>query len=210
MSQVPPIRILLAEDHAVVREGLSAILNRELDMTVVAEAQNGQQAVAQYQQHQPQITLMDLRMPVLGGVEAIAQIRAHDSTARIIVLTTYDGDEDLYRGLQAGAKGYLLKDTTSEELLNAIRAVHQGRRYIPPELALKLTERIDDFTLTERELQVLQLLVAGNSNQAISTALSITQGTVKFHVNNILHKLKVNDRTQAVVTALKRGLARLE
>ena len=209
MSKTPFIRILLAEDHAVVREGLVAILNREPDMSVIAEAKNGQQAINLHQQHQPDLTLMDLRMPVLGGVEAIVQILAKSPTAQIIVLTTYDGDEDIYRGLKAGATGYLLKDATAEELLGAIRVVHQGRKYIPPELALKLVERMNDSVLTDREVQVLQLLAMGNSSQAISAALTITEGTVKFHINNILYKLNVSDRTQAVVTALKRGLVHL-
>jgi DNA-binding NarL/FixJ family response regulator len=209
MSKTPFIRILLAEDHAVVREGLVAILNREPDMSVIAEAENGQQAINLHQQHQPDLTLMDLRMPVLGGVEAIVQILAKSPTAQIIVLTTYDGDEDIYRGLKAGATGYLLKDATAEELLGAIRVVHQGRKYIPPELALKLVERMNDSVLTDREVQVLQLLAMGNSSQAISAALTITEGTVKFHINNILYKLQVSDRTQAVVTALKRGLVHL-
>ncbi|NET31851.1 MAG: response regulator transcription factor [Cyanothece sp. SIO1E1] len=210
MSQSTTIPILLAEDHAVVRDGLAAILNRESDMTVVAEAEDGQQAVELYRLHQPAITLMDLRMPRLEGVGAIAQIRSEFPAARIIVLTTYDTDEDIYRGLQAGAKGYLLKDATSEVLLDAIRLVHQGKKYIPPEVALKLAERIEDTPLTERETDVIQLLVKGKSNHEISTILTISEGTVKFHINNILSKLGVHDRTQAVIAALKRGLARLE
>ena len=153
---------------------------------------------------------MDLRMPELAGVEAITQIRAEFADARIIILTTYDTDEDIYRGLQAGAKGYLLKDATSKELVNAIRMVYQGQKYIPPEVALKLVERIEFSDLTARELEVLYLLVNGKKNQEISAALSITEATVKFHINNILNKLGVKDRTQAVITALKRGLARID
>ncbi len=210
INQILPIRILLAEDHAVVREGLAAILNRKEDMTVVGEAENGRQAVEIYRWQQPDIVLMDLRMPELAGVEAITQIRAEFADARIIILTTYDTDEDIYRGLQAGAKGYLLKDATSKELVNAIRMVYQGQKYIPPEVALKLVERIEFSDLTARELEVLQLLVNGKKNQEISAALSITEATVKFHINNILNKLGVKDRTQAVITALKRGLARID
>lgn len=209
MTSTAPIRILIAEDHAVVRDGLVAILNREADMTVVAEAKNGQQAIDLHRLHQPDITLMDLRMPQLEGVEAIAQIRAETATAQIIVLTTYDTDEDIYRGLQAGARGYLLKDTTSEELIQAIRVVHQGQRYVPTELALKITDRLQTTSLTQREQQVLQLLVNGKSKQEISAALEISEGTIKFHINNILGKLQVRDRTQAVIVALKRGLVRL-
>ncbi|MBD1867091.1 response regulator transcription factor [Leptolyngbya sp. FACHB-541] len=204
-----PIRILVAEDHAVVRDGLVAILNREADMTVVAEAEDGQQAVELYDLHQPDLTLMDLRMPNLDGVEAIAQIRATASQAKIIVLTTYDTDEDIYRGLQAGARGYLLKDTTSEELLQSIHTVHQGQRYVPSNIALKLSDRLGATALTQREQQVIQLLVNGKGNADIMSALNISEGTVKFHINNILNKLNVSDRTQAVIVALKRGLARL-
>ncbi|MBD2057519.1 response regulator transcription factor [Oculatella sp. FACHB-28] len=204
-----PIRILVAEDHAVVRDGLVAILNREADMTVVAEAEDGQQAVELYNLHQPDLTLMDLRMPNLDGVEAIAQIRATAPQAKIIVLTTYDTDEDIYRGLQAGARGYLLKDTTSEELLQSIHTVHQGQRYVPSNIALKLSDRLGATALTQREQQVIQLLVNGKGNADIMSALNISEGTVKFHINNILNKLNVSDRTQAVIVALKRGLARL-
>lgn len=205
-----PIRILVAEDHAVVRDGLVAILDRQVDMTVVAEAENGQQAVDLHRLHQPDLTLMDLRMPKMDGVEAIAQIRAASPNARIIVLTTYDTDEDIYRGLQAGARGYLLKDTTSEDLLQAIHIVHRGQRYVPSNIALKLSDRLDATALTQREQQVIQLLVNGKGNSEIMTALGISEGTVKFHINNILSKLNVSDRTQAVIVALKRGLARLD
>lgn len=206
----PPIRILVVEDHPVVRHGIIAILSQAEDMEVIAEAENGLEAINQYETHQPDITLMDLRMPHLEGVEAIAHIRAKTSTAQIIILTTYDTDEDIYRGLQAGARGYILKDTTATELIQAIRTVHGGKRYIPSEVALKLADRIDDSDLTERELEVLQLLSKGNSNQEIAAALTISEGTVKFHINNILSKLGVKDRTQAVIMALKKGLTRLD
>lgn len=207
---MPPIQILIAEDHAVVRQGLAAIIRDEADMVVVAQAMDGQQAIELYDQHQPDVVLMDLKMPRLEGVEAIGQIRTTAPHAKIIILTTYDGDEDIYRGLQAGARGYLLKDATAEELLNAIRLVHQGQKYIPSQVAVKLAERINSTELTDRELEVLRLLVIGKSNQEIGTALSISERTVKFHVNNIFNKLGVSDRTQAVIHALKRGLARLE
>lgn len=206
----PPIRILVVEDHPVVRHGIIAILSQAEDMDVIAEAENGLEAIDQYQTHQPDITLMDLRMPHLEGVEAIARIRTQTPKAQIIILTTYDTDEDIYRGLQAGARGYILKDTTATELIQAIRTVNGGKRYIPSEVALKLADRIDDSDLTERELEVLQLLSKGNSNQEIAAALTISEGTVKFHINNILSKLGVKDRTQAVIMALKKGLARLD
>lgn len=210
MLETTLIRILLAEDHTVVRQGLAAIISDEPDMDVVAQAEDGQKAVTLYHQQQPDIVLMDLQMPNLGGVGAITQIRADFPSARIIILTTYDGDEDIYQGLHAGAMGYLLKDATAEELINAIRQVNQGKRYIPANIAQKLAERVNNLDLTKRELEVLQLLVLGRSNQDIATAMSITERTAKFHITNILTKLQVSDRTQAVVLALKRGLAHLE
>jgi two-component system, NarL family, response regulator len=210
MNATNTIRILLAEDHAVVRDGLAAIINSEADLTVIAEAEDGQQAVELYPLHQPDVMLLDLRMPRLEGVEAIIRIRANFPNARIIVLTTFDGDEDIYRGLHAGAQGYLLKGCSTEELLDAIRTVHEGKKYVPQNVALKLSDRVNRLSLTDRELMVLQLLVKGRSNQALAQELEISEGTVKFHVNNILHKLGVNDRTQAVIIALKRGLARLD
>lgn len=210
MDRPPVIRLLLAEDHEIVRDGVCAIVNLQPDLTVVAQAENGKQAVELYREHQPDVVLMDLRMPVIEGVEAIAQIIAEFSQAKIIILTTYHTDEDIYRGLQAGAKGYILKDATSKELINAIRTVHSGKKYIPQSVALKLAQRITASELTNREMEVLRLLTSGKSNQQIASVLNITEGTVKFHVNNILSKLEVSDRTQAVIKALKRGLVRLE
>src|SRR5579883_462013 len=209
MELASPIRILIAEDHAVVRDGLVAILNRQSDMMVVAEAENGQQAVELHRLHQPDITLMDLRMPKLEGVDAIAQIRVETPHACIIVLTTYDTDEDIYRGLQAGARGYLLKETEPDELLNAIRAIHRGQQYIPPDVGAKLVQRLSNPVLSERELAVLRAMAQGMSNAEIAAALSIGEGTVKSHVNRILSKLDVNDRTQAVIVAVKRGIVNL-
>ncbi len=210
MSAGDPIRVLVVEDHTVVRQGIISILSQEDDIAVIAEAENGLEAVERHAEHQPDLTLMDLRMPHLEGVDAIAKIRAQTPTANIIILTTYDTDEDIYRGLQAGARGYVLKDTTASELIKAIRAVHSGQRYIPPEVALKLADRLDGTQLTDRELEVLRCLSKGHSNQEIAALLAISEGTVKFHVNNILSKLGVSDRTQAVIMALKRGLARLD
>lgn len=204
------IRILIADDHPVVREGLAALIERRADMTVAAEAGNGREAVDRFREHRPDVTLMDLRMPQLDGVEAIGVIRQEFPAARVIVLTTYDGDEDIYRGLRAGAMAYLLKDAPREELLEAIRAVDAGQKRIPPEVAVKLTERMSSPTLTARELEVLRLLAQGKSNGEIGAVLFITEGTVKAHVNNILNKLGANDRTQAVTMALRRGIVRLE
>ena len=186
------------------------MITRRADMTVVAEAADGIQAVALARQHEPDVILMDLRMPHLNGVAAIAEIRAARPAARIIVLTTYDGDEDIYRALQAGAKAYLLKDTPREELLETIRAVHTGHKRLPEPVAAKLAERMSLETLTPRELDILRLIVAGRSNKEIGAALTIAEGTVKIHVSNLLGKLGVADRTQAVTEALKRGIVHLD
>ena len=204
-----PIRIMVIDDQAVVRQGFVALINTVPDMVVVAEGTDGQQAVELYRLHRPDVTLMDLRMPQLGGVEAIMAIRKEFSAARLIVLTTYDGDEDIYRSLQAGAPGYLLKDVFYEELEDAIRKVHAGTRWIPAQVADRLAERMASSDLTGREIEVLQLIVAGNSNKAIANRLTISEATVKSHINSILNKLGVSDRTQAATTALQRGLVHL-
>jgi two-component system NarL family response regulator len=204
-----PIRVLIADDHAIFRQGLATIINRDPDMQVIAQAENGEQAIALFGEHQPDVTLMDLRMPEVEGVAAIGAICAMAKFARIIVLTTYDSDEDIYRGLQAGAKGYLLKETEPDELLNAIRTVHRGQKYIPPDVGAKLVQRLSNPELSERELAVLRSLAQGMSNADIAAALSIGEGTVKSHVNRILNKLDVSDRTQAVIVAVKRGIVSL-
>ncbi|MBW4518842.1 MAG: response regulator transcription factor [Scytolyngbya sp. HA4215-MV1] len=209
MSQSTKIRVLIVDDHALVAEGLANIINYDPEMTVVAQAEDGQQAIERYREHQPDITLMDLRMPGMGGVETITAICAEFKSARIIVLTTYDGDEDIYRGLQAGAQGYLLKDAKPSELLNAIRLVHSGQQYVSLAVASKLVGRMNNPVLSERELEVLRLIARGLSNQDIGTALSIGESTVKSHVTHILNKLGVSDRTQAVIVGVKRGLVSL-
>lgn len=203
------IRLLVVDDHNIVRSGLTALIGTEPDMTVVAEATNGQQAIDLFRQHQPDVTLMDLRLPLIGGVEAITSIRKEFPTARIIVLTTYDGDEDIYRALQAGACGYLLKGMLADELLEAIRAVHSGLRRIPAAVAQRLADRMGGPELTPREVEVLNLIVKGNSNKEIGAALFISEATVKTHVNNILGKLGASDRTQAATMALQRGIIHL-
>ena len=209
MSQFTKIRVLIVDDHSLVTEGLANIINYDPEMTVVAQAEDGQEAIDRYREHQPDITLMDLRMPRMGGVKAITAICAEFKSARIIVLTTYDGDEDIYRGLQAGAQGYLLKDAKPNELLNAIRIVHNGQQYVSLTVARKLVERMNNPVLSERELEVLRLMAQGLSNQDIGTALNIGESTVKSHVTRILSKLEVSDRTQAVIVAVKRGLVNL-
>lgn len=210
MSGASPIRLLLADDHPVVRQGLAALINRQPGMLVVAEAATGHEAVALFDAHRPDITLMDLRMPELDGVAAISAIRAVTPTARVIILTTYDSDEEIYRGLLAGAMAYLLKDATPEVLVEAIQAVHAGQKRIPQEIAAKLAERMIGPELTPRELEVLRLLVAGHSNKGIGAALAIGAGTVRTHVANILAKLQAKDRTQAATIAIRRGIVRLD
>ncbi len=209
MSQSTKIRVLIVDDHSLVTEGLANIINYDPEMTVVAQAEDGQQAIDRYREHQPDVTLMDLRMPKMGGVEAITAICAEFKSARIIVLTTYDGDEDIYRGLRAGAQGYLLKDAKPNELLNVIRIIHSGQQYVSPTVARKLVERMNNPVLSERELEVLRLMAQGLSNQDIGTALNIGESTVKSHVTRILNKLGVSDRTQAVIVGIKRGLVSL-
>ena len=203
------IRILVAEDHTVVRDGLVAIIGQEQDMTVVADTGDGQQAVELWKKHRPDVTLMDLQMPVMDGVNAIYQIRASDPEARIIVLTTYDGDEDIYRGMRAGAKSYLLKDVKREELFQCIRDVHSGRTVVPLTIAAKLADRLPGEELTPRELEVLRLLAEGKPNKLIGADLEITEVTVKSHVQNLFRKLNVLSRTEAISVANRRGLLRI-
>ena len=208
-DQSSTIRVLIVDDHSIFRQGLATIINRDPGMTVIAQAEDGQQAIACFGKHQPDVTLMDLRMPQMGGVEAITAICAQFKSARIIVLTTYDSDEDIYRGLQAGAKGYLLTDAKPNELLNAIRIINHGQQYIPPEVGAKLVQRMSNPELSHREVEVLRLMGQGMSNSDIATALTIGESTVKSHVNRILSKLGVSDRTQAVIIAVKRGIVSL-
>jgi two-component system NarL family response regulator len=204
------IRILIAEDHQVVRQGLVALLNMVDGLRIVAEAANGQQAVELFRQHRPDVTLMDLRMPGMGGVETIAAIRREFPDARIIVLTTFDGDEDIFRAIQAGARGYLLKGMSVDELIDAIQTVHHGRSKIPPAVAERLAERLSGNALTERETEVLKNIVGGKSNKEIAAALFISEATVKTHINNLLSKLGATDRTQAARIALQRGIVHLD
>ena len=203
------IRVLIADDHAVVREGLVAILNRQDDLIVVGEATNGREALEQWRKHRPDITLMDLRMPEMSGVAAIDAIRAEDDQALIIILTTYDSDEDVYRAMRAGAKAYVLKDAHREELLECIRCVCRGQMFVSPEVATKLASRISEEELTNRELEILTLLAEGKSNKLIARELNISEGTVKTHVKSILEKLDATSRTEAVAVAARRGLITL-
>jgi DNA-binding NarL/FixJ family response regulator len=205
-----PITILTADDHPLIRDGLAAVLRAESGLQVVAEAANGEEAIEAYARLHPDIVLMDLRMPVMDGLTATRAILADDPNARIIVLTTYDGDEDIHRALAAGARGYLLKDMMRTDLLGVIRAVHRGQRGIPGPIAARLAEHTPRIGLTARELEVLRLVAEGLSNAQVADRIGRTEGTVKVHLKNILQKLDVRDRTEAVTTALRRGFIRLD
>ena len=200
------IRILTVDDHPVLREGIAAILASESDMVLVAEAGNGHEAIEQFRTHRPDVTLMDLQMPLMGGGEAIVAIRKEFPDARIIVLTTYSGDVQADRAFKAGAYGYLLKSMLRKELIETIRTVHGGRKRIPPEIAVEMAEHHADDALTEREIDVLRQVASGNANKIIADKLEISEETVKSHMRKILSKLGANDRTHAVAIALKRGI----
>ena len=203
------IRILTVDDHAILRQGIAALVNGESDMKLVAEASDGQEAIDKFRLHRPDVTLMDLQMPALNGIEAIIGIRSEFPNARIIVLTTYTGDVQMLRALKAGARGYILKAHVRRELLDAIRGVHAGQKRIPPEVAAELAEHATDEDLTPREIDVLRLIASGNANKEIAGQLSIAEETIKRHVTNILAKLGANDRTHAVTIGLKRGIIEL-
>ena len=206
VSDRKPIRLLVADDHALLRQGIASLVGLESDMKMVAEASTGREAVEQFKAHRPDITLMDLQMPEMSGIEAMIAIRSEFPNARIIVLTTYAGDVQVMRALKAGARGYILKGRVHKELLETIRAVHAGQKRLPPEVAAVLAEHAGEDELSVRELDVLRLIAAGNANKEIAAQLSITEETVKSHVTSILSKLAANDRTHAVTIALKRGM----
>ena len=209
MSDQTTIRVILVDDHPVVRFGLAAIIGLQQDMVVVAEAGSGEEACAVCAKRVADVVLMDLRLPGLSGVEAIRSIRKERPKLRFIVLTTYEGDEDIHRALEAGAQAYILKGMSHAELVNAIRTVHSGLKYIPPSVSKSLAERPPHSELSAREMEVLELIVKGRSNREIGEALGISEATVKWHVNIILSRLNVSDRTQATVAALQRGIVHL-
>lgn len=204
------IRILTVDDHPLLRKGIAALVNAEPDLKLVAEASNGKEAIDAFRSHRPDVTLMDLQMPSVDGLQAIMGIRTEFPDARIIVLTTYGGDMQVLRALKAGARGYILKGHVHKELLDTIRAVHAGQKRIPPEIAAELADHATDDLLTAREIDVLGLIATGNSNKQIADHLSIGESTVKSHVTNILSKLGANDRAHAVTIGLKRGIIELD
>ncbi len=200
-----PIKVLAVDDHQLLREGIASVLEGEPDMVLVAEASNGAEAIEKHRAYRPDVTLMDLQMPGVNGIDAITAIRRQSPDSRFIILTTYQGDVQALRALKAGASGYLLKSMLRKDLLDTIRAVHAGRRYIPPEVAADLADHVADDALTEREVEVLRKVAMGNSNKIIANGLNVSEATIKGHMKNILSKLGANDRTHAVMIAMKRG-----
>jgi len=209
MSGPAPIRILAVDDHPLMREGIAALVRNQPDMLLVAEAADGREAVQRFREHRPDVTLMDLRLPDMSGIDALAAIRSEHPEARVLMLTTFEGDAEIRRALQSGARGYLLKNMPPGELLAGIREVHAGRKRIPPEVAAHLVEHLGDEGLTPRELEVLRQVAGGNRNRDIAGRLFITEETVKVHVKHVLEKLGAKDRTDAVAIALRRGIIQL-
>jgi DNA-binding NarL/FixJ family response regulator len=203
------IRVLTVDDHALLREGIAAVINHQTDMELVSQAASGNDAIKQYRQHRPDITLMDLRMPDLSGIDAMIAIRAEFPEARIIMLTTFEGDVEIQRALEAGARGYLLKNMPPGDLVSVIRQVHAGKKRVPPEVAAELAEHMSDDNLTAREVEVLQQVGGGNRNRDIAELLNISEETVKVHVKHIMDKLGAKDRTQAIAIAVRRGIIQL-
>jgi len=209
MSASASIRVLTVDDHPLLREGVSAMIKSQPDMELVAEANNGRDGLERFRQHRPDITLMDLRLPDMNGIDALKAIRAEFPDARIIILTTFEGDVEIQRALEAGARGYLLKSMTPKELLDGIRQVHAGKKRIPPEIVAHLAEHLSDETLTQREVEVLQQVAGGNRNRDIAERLFISEETVKVHVKHVMEKLGASDRTEAVAIAIRRGIIQL-
>ena len=209
MSEATRIRVFSVDDHPLLREGLAAIINSQADMVLVAQASNAQEAVHQYRKHQPDVTLMDLRLPDKSGIDAMIAVRAEFPEARVIILTTFEGDVEVQRALEAGARGYLLKSMPPKELVDTIRQVHAGKKRVPAQLAAKLAEHLSDEDLTPREIEVLSQIAGGNRNRDIAEKLFITEETVKVHIKHIMEKLGASDRTQAVAIGIRRGIIQL-
>jgi DNA-binding NarL/FixJ family response regulator len=210
LGSEPVIRVLAVDDHPLVRKGIASILANEADMELVAEAGNGSEAVEMFEQRHPDVVLMDLRMPQMDGIEATRKIRQADPEARIIALTSYDGDQDIYRALEAGVRGYMLKEMVHTEVVRAIRTVYSGKRLMPPEVAERLSEYFPQVALTPREVEVLGCVARGMANKEIAHQLGTANGTIKMHVQNILEKLGASDRTHAVTIAIERGILHLD
>jgi DNA-binding NarL/FixJ family response regulator len=208
-ADLSPIRVLTVDDHPLVREGIAGLIGVQPDMTVIGEAANGREAIQQFRTHRPDVTLMDLQMPEMNGLDALITIRTEFPEARIIVLTTYEGDVQILRAVKAGAQGYLLKNTLHSELLRTIRAVHAGKKSLSPEVSFQIAQHVSDDPLTPAEVAVLRLIAAGNSNKQIADQLGVTEDTIKGRVKSILSKLDANDRTHAAIIGLKRGIIEL-
>jgi len=209
MSESNSIRVLSVDDHPLLREGLGAIINSQPDMVLVAQAANGTEAIQKHREHRPDVTLMDLRLPGLSGIDAMIAIRTEFPDARVIILTTFEGDAEIQRALREGARGYLLKSTPPNELLQAIRQVHAGKKRVPPEVAAQLADHMSSENLTAREVEVLRQVAGGNRNRDIANKLFISEETVKVHIKHIMEKLEANDRTQAIAIAVRRGIIQL-
>jgi DNA-binding NarL/FixJ family response regulator len=209
MSASAPIRIFCVDDHPLMREGIAAVIRNEADMLLVAEAASGREAIQGFRQHRPDVTLMDLRLPDIGGIDAMVAIRTEFADARVIMLTTFEGDAEIHRALEAGAQGYMLKSMPRKQLVEMIRRVHAGRKHIPPEIAAHLAEHLGDEALSKREIEVLQKIAGGNRNSDIGTLLCISEETVKGHIKHIMEKLGAGDRTEAVAIGIRRGIIQL-
>jgi DNA-binding NarL/FixJ family response regulator len=209
MSEPKTIRVLSVDDHPLLREGIATLINSQPDMRLIAEAENGQEAIQQFDLHQPDVTLMDLRLPDMSGIDVVIALRSQHPEARIIMLTTFEGDVEIQRALEAGARGYLLKSMPPKDMLEAIRQVHAGKKRIPVEIASQLAEHMGDEALTDREVEVLRAIAEGNRNRDIANKLFISEETVKVHIKHIMEKLNASDRTQAVAIGVRRGIIEL-